>query len=91
MSIKCYCTKAAISNYRDLPHDSATKYWQELFFWGTLFSRKLYLKNFNIKNKDKNYETAYLGILKEVATLLSVRNLIRFPHSLYIEVLNIYN
>ena len=22
------------------------------FFWGTLFSRKLYLKNFNIKNKD---------------------------------------
>ena len=23
-----------------------------MFFWGTLFSRKLYLKNFNIQNKD---------------------------------------
>ena len=23
------------------------------FFWGTLFSRKLYLKNFNIKNKEQ--------------------------------------
>ena len=23
------------------------------FFWGTLFLRKLYLKNFNIKNKNK--------------------------------------
>ena len=26
------------------------------FFWGTLFSRKLYLKNFNIKNKEKEFK-----------------------------------
>ena len=30
------------------------------FFWGTLFSRKLYLKNFNIKNKEFNSLTVCL-------------------------------
>ena len=28
------------------------KYIQYIFFWGTLFFRKLYMKNFKIKNKD---------------------------------------
>ena len=41
-----------------LSKNSVTPVVQELvldfffFFWGTLFSRKFYLKNFNIKNKD---------------------------------------
>ena len=36
------------------------------FFWGTLFSRKLYLKNFNIKNKDNEISQGRGNSLRNV-------------------------
>ena len=33
------------------------------FFWGTLFKKKLYLKNFNIKNKDNKVKAPVFDLL----------------------------
>ena len=43
---------ASLKSRKKVAKESQSKHPFKVFFWGTLFFRKLYMKNFKIKNKD---------------------------------------